>query len=105
MIKEDFIRDITRKLCENVQLSPQEINTIISAIRESEHCFQEPYYEVIYHDKYDNTETRIMNPVNSTTSRYPTGEIVREDHFDLHFRRIIQKDDIGEDIIHEHTLW
>ena len=93
MNKEGFIKDITMKLCENVQLNQNEINTIISALRESEHCFQEPYYEVVYHDKYGNTETRIMNPVNSTISRHPSGEIIKEDHFDLRFCRLIKEED------------
>lgn len=93
MNKECLINDITRKLCENVQLDKNEINTIISALRESEHCFQKPYYEVIYHDKYGNTETRIMNPVDSKTTVLLSGEIIQEDRFDLRFRRFVQKED------------
>lgn len=91
MNKEDFtfIKDITTKLCNNVQLDPQEIHTIISALRESKHCFQEPYYEVIYHDKYDNTETRTMNPIASR--KIDMGDYsIQEDRFDLNFRRIIR---------------
>lgn len=89
MNKEGFINDIARKLCDNVQLNQQEINTIIKALRESEHCFQEPYYEVIYHDKYDNTETRIMNPVASRRTDM-NGYFVQEDRFDLIFSRIVR---------------
>ena len=93
MDKEGRINNITRKLCENVQLDQQEIHTIISALRESIHCFQEPYYEVIYHDKYDNTETRIMNPVDSRINQMPSGEFIQEDRFDLSFRRMVRKED------------
>lgn len=92
MDKEGFIHDITRKLCGNVQLNQQEIHTIISALRESEHCFREPYYEVIYHDKYDNTETRIMNPVDSRRIDMD-GYYIQEDRFNLNFRRIIRGDE------------
>ena len=93
MNKGGFIKDITRKLCENVQLNQNEIDTIISALRESEHCFQEPYYEVIYHDKYDNTETRIMNPVASRRSMgIDGGYPIQQDRFDIIFRRIIRGD-------------
>lgn len=88
MDKEGFIKDITRKLCENVQLNPNEISTIISALRESEHCFQKPYYEIIYHDKYDNTETRIMNPIASRRIDMD-GYSIQEDRFDLNYRRVI----------------
>ena len=94
MNKEGFIKDIIKKLCGNVQLNQNEIHTIISALRESEHCFQEPYYEVIYHDKYDNTETRIMNPVASRRSMGIDGSYsIQEDRFDLNFRRIIRGDE------------
>ena len=92
MTKEGFIEDIARKLCGNVQLNQNEIHTIISALRESEHCFQEPYYEVTYHDKYGNTETRIMNPVGSRIVDM-NGYSVQEDRFDLNFRRLIRGDD------------
>ena len=97
MNKEDSIKDITRKLCENVRLNPNEIHTIISALRESEHCFQEPYYEVIYHDKYDNTETRIMNPVASRIIDM-NGYAIQEDRFELNFKRAIRVDDDISDI-------
>lgn len=92
MNKEDFIKDIERKLCAGVQLKTDEILMITRALRESEHCFQEPYYEVIYHDKYDNTETRIMNPVASRTMDM-VGYFIQEDRFDLNFRRIIREED------------
>lgn len=90
--KEELINDITRKLCGNVQLNPYEINTIRRALRESNHCLQEPYYEVIYHDKYDNTETRRMNPVASRKiDMY--GYSIQEDRFDLNFRRIVREEE------------
>lgn len=89
MNKEGFIKDITRKLCDNVKLNHQEIHIIISALRESNNCFQEPYYEIIYHDKYDNTETRIMNPIASRKIDI-NGCAIQEDRFDLNFRRIIR---------------
>lgn len=97
MNKVGFIENITRKLCENVQLNPNEIHTIISALRESEHCFQEPYCEVIYHDKYDNTETRIMNPIASRIINMD-GYAIQEDRFELNFKRAIRVDDDVADI-------
>lgn len=92
MDKEGFIKDITRKLCENVQLNQNEIDTIVSALRKSNHSFQKPYYEVIYHDKYGNTETRIMNPVDSRRMDMD-GYFIQEDRFNLDFRRIIRGDE------------
>lgn len=91
MNKEGFISKIETKLSINERLNPMEIQAVISALRESNHCAQEPYYEVIYHDKYDNTEIRIMNPVDSKITRMPSGELVQDDRFDLQFRRLIKK--------------
>lgn len=47
---ENYVRDIERKLCSNERLTDKEIRTVIAALRESKHCLQEPYYEVVYHD-------------------------------------------------------
>lgn len=76
-----------------MQLNENEIRKIISALRESNHCFQEPYYEVIYHDKYDNTETRIMEPLCSREYEDLLGRKIREDHYELRFRRIVSDEE------------
>ena len=92
MNKEGFIKSISQKLSLGCQLNPSEIDTIKSALRESDHCFQQPYYEVIYHDKYGNTETRIMEPIASRIVDM-NGYSIQEDRFDLNFRRIIREGD------------
>ena len=93
MDKEGFIENVTNKLLKNEKLNSNEISAIRSALRESNHCFQEPYYEVIYHDKYDNTETRTMEPITSCKSEDMGGYSIQEDHFNLYFRRIIREED------------
>ena len=92
MTKEGFIDNILNKLHNNIQLDDLEITTISRALRESSHCFQEPYYEVVYHDEYGNKEMRIMNPVSSRTLEKMAGCTVKEDHFDLVFRRIVPEE-------------
>ncbi len=93
MTKEGFINNILVKLSNNAPLDELEINTIDRALRESSHCFQEPYYEVVYHDEYGNKEMRIMNPVSSRFSAESTpGCKIKEDHFDLVFRRIVPEE-------------
>jgi hypothetical protein len=67
MTKEGFIDDLLVKLRNNIQLDDLEIYTIDRALHESSHCFQEPYYEGIYHDEYGNKESRIMNSVSVKT--------------------------------------
>lgn len=91
MDKETYINNICEKLVRNEQLTTQEISSVISALRESTRCLQTPYYEVIYHDEYDNTEHRVMNPVYSKeVDDY--GMKVKEDFFELKFRRLCRKE-------------
>lgn len=92
MTKEGFIDSILAKLHNNIQLNDIEINTIERALRESEHCFQEPYYEVIYHDEYGNKESRIMNPILTSTKKEAPGYIIESDYFELNFKRIIPEE-------------
>lgn len=92
MNKEGFINDITRKMCSGIQLEASEIGMVVRALRESNNYLQKPYYEVIYHDKYDNTETRIMEPIASRKVEMKDYS-VQEDRFNLNFRRIIREGD------------
>lgn len=92
MTKEGFITNILKKLRINMQLDDLEIRTIISALRKYTDTPQEPYYEVIYHDEYDNTEHRIMEPISSREYEIPGGATMREDHFELRFCRLVKED-------------
>ena len=93
-VRDDYIRDIERKLCTNVRLTDKEIRTVVAALRESNHCLQEPYYEVVYHDKYDNTESRIMNPVTRACKEFiQDGYDMVEDKFEVNFRRIERREE------------
>ncbi len=90
MTKEGYLDNILVKLKNNVQLDDLEIGTIMSALRKYTEYAQEPYYEVIYHDEYDNTEHRIMEPISSREIEDPLGCKIREDHFELRFRRLVR---------------
>ncbi len=92
MTKEGFINNILVKLSNNARLDELEINTIERALHESSHCFQEPYYEVVYHDEYGNRESRIMNPVSVKTLEEIPGYLSKEAYFDLVFRRIVPEE-------------
>lgn len=92
--KFDYIENIRLKLLNNEQLSDAEFRTVIAALYESKECFQEPYYELVYHDKYDRVERRIMNPTSTLTYRTDgVGVNIAEDHFDLTFRRIVHEEE------------
>lgn len=92
MDKDDYIINIERKLISNELLTPIEVRSVITALRESTKCFQTPYYEVIYHDEVDNTAKRIMDPVYSSTKSFNEDHDIRDDYFELHFRRIVRKE-------------
>lgn len=92
--KLDYIESIRLKLLNNESLNDTEIHAIIAALHESKECFQEPYYELVYHDKYDRVERRIMNPTRTLTYRTDSiGINIAEDHFDLTFRRIVHEEE------------
>lgn len=84
MTREGYIENIQKKLANGIQLDGDEIRTVIAALRESSHCYQEPYYEVVYHDKYGNQECRIMNPIRRACKEFiQDGYDMVEDSFDI----------------------
>lgn len=92
--KCEYIQNLKSKLCNNDKLTYAEIHTIIAALSESKECFQEPYYELVYHDKYDRIERRVMNPTRTLTYRTDDLRVkIAEDRFDLTFRRIVHEED------------
>lgn len=94
--KEELIREIERKLTSQKPLDHSEIKMVIAALRESKHCFQEPYYEVIYHDKYGKCQSRIMNPeYQYQTKEMPGGDVyIVNERFSIDFSRLARKEDL-----------
>lgn len=94
--REEFIREIERKLSSQEPLSLSEIKTIIAALRESNQCYQEPYYEVVYHDKYGKCQSRIMNPeYQSKTKEMPGGDVcIVSERFSIDFNRLVREGDL-----------
>ena len=94
--KLEFIENIKRKLCNYERLDGNEITAIISALREANNCLQVPYYELVYHDKYDNTERRIVDPTyaNTRTVIDVCGDMcIHEDCFYIRFGRFEKSED------------
>lgn len=96
MTKEGYIENIQKKLANGIKLDGDEIRTVIAALRESKHCYQEPYYEVVYHDRYGNQEKRIMNPDSSRvySETFIDGAHIVEDHFSVNFRRLVREEEL-----------
>ena len=87
---EEFIEMILRKLCQGVKLDEYEIECVSAALRKANDITQEPYYEVVYHDEYNRTEHRIMNPVDSKSVDH--GDYISQrDRFEVNFNRCIPK--------------
>lgn len=92
--KCEYIQNMKYKLITNEKLNPADIHTIIAALSESKECFQEPYYELVYHDKYDRIERRVMTPVRSYTFKTDEiGVVIKEETFDFKFRRVVREED------------
>ena len=86
--EQELIQGILRKLEGSNILTPYEFHCVSSALREARNIKQTPYYEVVYHDEFDRTEHRVMNPVN--VSIRDDGHIkMRRDHFELYFNRLL----------------
>lgn len=94
--RENLIHEIERKLTSQKPLLDFEIKMVIAALRESNHCYQEPYYEVVYHDKYGKCESRIMNPEYQYKSKeMPGGDVyIVGERFSIDFRRLARKEDL-----------
>ena len=86
---EETINNIRKKLYEGEQLDAYEIATVVTALMKVNNVKQAPYYEVVYHDEYDRQERRIMEPI-SCRLRDDGHLKIREDRFELNFRRLLQ---------------
>lgn len=87
---EEYLKRILVKLRSGMQLEESEIQAISVALRKANNITHEPFFEVVYHDEYDRTEHRIMNPVDS--SIVAGGDyIIQRDRFEVEFNRCIPK--------------
>ena len=85
---EEVIHNIIQKLQTTDILTPYEFQCVNTALRKTMNVKQVPYYEVVYHDEYDKTEHRIMEP-ESIKFENEGNLKIRTDHFSLYFKRLI----------------
>lgn len=82
------INKIEHYLANDMPLTEYQKECIIYALNKVRDVKQKPYYEVIYHDEYDRTERRIMEPVSMNI--IDDGHVkIRKDHFVLDFNRTL----------------
>jgi len=88
-ITDDIIKEIGRDLASDTPLSRYQKECIMYALNKVRDVRQVPYYEVVYHDEYDRTEHRIMEPVSVRLRGEGEHIKIREDHFELNFNRML----------------
>lgn len=71
--KDELISNLKGKLIRGEQLNEVEINSVVSALIKAKGYTQKPYFEIVYHDKFDRKERSIMQPEYS--------RIIHEDGF------------------------
>lgn len=87
-ITQEVISNISRKLEADVPLTDYEKERVIYALNKVGDVKQVPYYEVVYHDEYDRTEHRIMEPISMGV--IDDGHTrIRRDKFELDFHRLL----------------
>lgn len=67
--KDKFISTIKYKLTRGERLNEAEISSVVSALIKEKGYTQKPYFEIVYHDKFDRKERSIMQPEPPLGSR------------------------------------
>lgn len=87
-ITSEVIQNIGHKLAGDLPLTNYEKERVLYALNKVRDVKQVPYYEVVYHDEYDRTEHRIMEPISMNV--IDDGHVrVRRDRFELDFHRML----------------
>ena len=97
--KDELISNLKGKLIRGEQLNEVEINSVVSALIKAKGYTQKPYFEIVYHDKFDRKERSIMQPEFS--------KIIHEDgffrvkqRFTVEINRIVNEEEM-EEFIHD----
>lgn len=97
--KDKFILNLRDKLTRGEQLNEVEINSVVSALIKAKGYTQKPYFEIIYHDKFDRKERSIMQPEFSKII-HEDGFIRVKQRFTVEINRIVNEEEM-EEFIHD----
>lgn len=97
--KDKFILNLRDKLTRGEQLNEVEINSVVSALIKAKEYTQKPYFEIIYHDKFDRKERSIMQPEFSKII-HEDGFIRVKQRFAVEINRIVNEEEM-EEFIHD----
>lgn len=93
--KDELISNLKGKLIRGVQLNEVEINSVVSALIKAKGYTQKPYFEIVYHDKFDRKERSIMQPEYSKII-HEDGFIRVKQRFTVEINRIVSEEEMEE---------
>ena len=97
--KDKLISNLKGKLIRGEQLNEVEINSVVSALIKAKGYTQKPYFEIVYHDKFDRKERSIMQPEFSKII-HEDGFIRVKQRFTVEINRIVNEEEM-EEFIHD----
>lgn len=97
--KDELISNLKGKLIRGEQLNEVEINSVVSALIKAKGYTQKPYFEIVYHDKFDRKERSIMQPEFSKII-HEDGFIRVKQRFTVEISRIVNEEEM-EEFIHD----
>ena len=93
--KDELISNLKGKLIRGEQLNEVEINSVVSALIKAKGYTQKPYFEIVYHDKFDRKERSIMQPEFSRII-HEDGFIKIIQRFTVEIKRFITEEEMEE---------
>lgn len=93
--KNELISNLKGKLIRGEQLNEVEINSVVSALIKAKGYTQKPYFEIVYHDKFDRKERSIMQPEFSKII-HEDGFIMVKQRFTVEIKRFITEEEMEE---------
>lgn len=93
--KDKLISNLKDKLTRGERLNEIEISSVVSALIKAKGYTQKPYFEVVYHDKFDRKERSIMQPEYSKII-HEDGFIRVKQRFTVEINRIVSEEEMEE---------
>lgn len=93
--KDELISNLKGKLIRGEQLNEVEINSVVSSLIKAKGYTQKPYFEIVYHDKFDRKERSIMQPEYSRII-HEDGFIKVIQRFTVEIKRFITEEEMEE---------
>lgn len=93
--KDELISNLKGKLTRGEQLNESEISSVVSALIKAKGYTQKPYFEIVYHDKFDRKERSIMQPEYSKIV-HEDGFIRMKQRFSVEINRIVSEEEMEE---------